>query len=162
MPHTFRMLSRSALDCGADPWADPLVRTGPPGPALRQRNQLDLAACKLARGPAADQGGRPQFTQTGCVRKACGIGLFRLPSGPRRLCQRTASRLSRIGTLRLGEDIGVAETKFGRIGQLAPSCQAMNKPNDSGVDASALVCELSCKSLSPYPCPDRYLPNIRR
>jgi len=33
--------------------ADPLVRTGPPGPVLRQ--------CKPARGPAADQGVRPTF-----------------------------------------------------------------------------------------------------
>jgi len=33
--------------------------SGPPGPALRQRNQLDLAAGKPARGPAADQGGPP-------------------------------------------------------------------------------------------------------
>src|SRR5580700_10997897 len=54
MPHTFRISSRSALDCGAYP----LVRASATD-ALRQRNQLDPATCKPARGPAADQGVRP-------------------------------------------------------------------------------------------------------
>ena len=41
--------------CGADP----PVRAGPPGPALRDQN---TAAKRLARGPAADQGIRPAMT----------------------------------------------------------------------------------------------------
>jgi hypothetical protein len=41
--------------------ADPLVRTGPPGPVLRQRDQPPPTVGKPAGGPAADQGVRPTF-----------------------------------------------------------------------------------------------------
>jgi hypothetical protein len=43
----------------ADPRADPRVRTGPPGPVLRQWEQSHRHTGKPARGPAADQGVRP-------------------------------------------------------------------------------------------------------
>jgi hypothetical protein len=39
--------------------ADPWVRTGPPGPVLRQRDQSQPGAGEPARGPTADQGVRP-------------------------------------------------------------------------------------------------------
>ena len=39
--------------------ADPLVRAGPPGPALLSKNQASAALGKPARGPAADRGVRP-------------------------------------------------------------------------------------------------------
>src|SRR5580698_8876584 len=45
-------------------WGGPLVRAGPPGPALRQRNQLDLAPCKPARGTRADQIQRHAYSNT--------------------------------------------------------------------------------------------------
>jgi hypothetical protein len=41
---------------GADPWADPLVRAGPPGPALR--GFIDFSS-RPTRASAADQGVRP-------------------------------------------------------------------------------------------------------
>jgi hypothetical protein len=56
--------------------ADPLVRAGPPGPALFPTNQMPASLDKPARGPAADQGvhpthpsGRPELG------KVYGIGL---------------------------------------------------------------------------------------
>jgi hypothetical protein len=39
--------------------ADSLVRTGPPGPVLRQWEQPHASYGKPARGPVADQGVRP-------------------------------------------------------------------------------------------------------
>jgi protein ImuB len=54
---------RRAEERGAELWinsgADPLVRAGPPGPALLPKNQSLGIADKRARGPAADQGVRP-------------------------------------------------------------------------------------------------------
>jgi hypothetical protein len=46
--------------------ADPLVRTGPTGPVLRPALPLPHAV-KPARGPAADQGGRPTVAFTAAV-----------------------------------------------------------------------------------------------
>jgi hypothetical protein len=48
----------------ADPWVTPLVRTGPPGPVHRQRDQSQPGAGKPARGPAADQWGSPGVRPT--------------------------------------------------------------------------------------------------
>src|ERR1039458_6522759 len=38
-------------------WGGPLVRAGPPGPALRSRNQDPGIGDRPARGPAADRAG---------------------------------------------------------------------------------------------------------
>jgi allantoate deiminase len=46
-----------AAACGADP----LVRAGPPGPALRQPNQYQASSKRPMRASAADQGVRPTF-----------------------------------------------------------------------------------------------------
>jgi type VI secretion system protein ImpK len=51
----FSKTSESAGNGGADP----LVRAGPPGPALLSKNQVIAVLEKPARGPAADQGVRP-------------------------------------------------------------------------------------------------------
>jgi hypothetical protein len=46
-------------ESGGNGGADPLVRAGPPGPALLSKNQVIAPLDKPARGPAADQGVRP-------------------------------------------------------------------------------------------------------
>src|SRR5271169_5122295 len=73
----------TCINCGADP----LVRAGPPGPALPQRNQLDLSASKPARGPAADQGVRPTnlcFSRSG---SAAGRECLRHATTPKRVVE---------------------------------------------------------------------------
>src|SRR5882672_10460229 len=62
------MPSNAALSGAADRRADPPVRAGPPGPALRIRITL-VPTGRPARGPAADRGAdrgvRPTITEKG-------------------------------------------------------------------------------------------------
>src|SRR5450756_77629 len=46
-------------ECCSIGGADPLVCAGPPGPALRSKNQVLATRDKPARGPAADAGVHP-------------------------------------------------------------------------------------------------------
>src|SRR2546422_5167751 len=58
------MPSNAALSGAAGRRADPPVRAGPPGPALRIRITL-VPTGRPARGPAADRGVRPTITGKG-------------------------------------------------------------------------------------------------